>query len=106
MLTAQQRKCYDFLRGYVAESGGVSPTFREIQEALALKSKSQVNRLLNNMEARGRISRIKRHHRAITVIPEQSTRSQQVIQLVSYPDAQCFVWDDEAKVLKPMGVKA
>ena len=99
MLTAQQRKCYDFLRGYVDRGGGVSPTFREIQHALALTSKSQVSRLLENLEARGRIPRLKHHHRAISVIPEQSPGRP---QLVHYPEAQYFTWDDEAKVLVPL----
>ena len=99
MLTARQKECFDFIRGYVTDNGGVSPSFQEIADALVTNSRGAVHRLLAQLELRGKISRLPNRARAIHVI---SPRNAQVIPLVSYPDAQCFVWDDEDKALKPM----
>lgn len=106
MLTAKQQQCYRYLKEYAAMHHGMSPTFQEIADALGLRSKSRVTRILDSMEARGRVRRIRDHHRAIEVIPECSPRNARVIQgtPLSYPspEAQFFVWDAEAKALKPM----
>ena len=76
MLTAKQRQCYDYLKGYVAEHGGVAPSFREIAEATGGDaSKGRVARMLYQLESRGRIRRIPNRARAIEVIPELSTPS-------------------------------
>ena len=45
---------------------------------------------------------MKRRPRAIEVIPEKSPRCNRGVPLVSYPNAQFFVWDDKRKKLKPM----
>ena len=99
MLTVKQRECYRYLWGYAHQHEGMSPTFREIQQAMALKSKAQVTRLLENLEARGRIYRMKHHHRAIQVIPEPSTSFPHSVLKISYPNADYYTWDSEAKAL-------
>lgn len=105
MLTAKQRQCYDFLKGYTEAHGGVSPSYIEIAKAIGITSKGGVHRFLVALEERGRIRRMPNRTRAIEVIPESSTASPRAIPTVSYPDAKFFVWSDEAKALVPMEVR-
>ena len=102
MLTARQRQCFEYIRGYIDENDGISPSFNEIAAGLATTSKGGVHRLLAQLELRGKIRRLHNRARAITVIPEKPTAHAQVIPLVSYPNAKYFTWDDEAKALVPM----
>ena len=101
MLTVKQRQALTFIKGYAADHGGLIPSFDEIAAGVGT-SKGGAHRLLTQLEQRGRIRRMKRRARAIEVIPEKSPRCRRGVPLVSYPDAQFFVWDSEAKKLKPM----
>jgi repressor LexA len=56
-----------FIDGRLHESG-VSPSFDEMREALALKSKSGVHRLISALEERGFIRRLPNRARALEVI--------------------------------------
>ncbi len=67
MLTAKQRELLMFIDGRLHESG-VSPSFDEMREALALKSKSGVHRLISALEERGFIRRLANRARALEVI--------------------------------------
>src|SRR5438094_9865961 len=67
MLTAKQRELLLFIDARLKESG-ISPSFDEMREALELKSKSGVHRLISALEERGFIRRLPNRARAIEVI--------------------------------------
>ena len=57
MLTAKQRELLIFIDDRLKQDG-VSPSFDEMREALDLKSKSGVHRLISALEERGFIRRL------------------------------------------------
>ena len=67
MLTAKQRELLQFIHDRLKESG-VSPSFDEMREALDLKSKSGVHRLISALEERQFIRRLPNRARALEVI--------------------------------------
>jgi repressor LexA len=73
MLTSKQRELLLFIHKRLGETG-VSPSFDEMREALALKSKSGVHRLISALEERGFIRRLPNRARALEVVklPESS----------------------------------
>lgn len=66
-ITRQQLDCLNFVRSYTREHG-YSPSFQEIADALRLKSKSGALRLLDNLEDRGHIVRLRRRSRSIQLV--------------------------------------
>jgi repressor LexA len=74
MLTAKQHELLQFIHERLQESG-VSPSFDEMREALDLKSKSGVHRLISALEERQFIRRLPNRARALEVIkmPEVAT---------------------------------
>jgi SOS-response transcriptional repressor LexA len=66
-MTKQQRDLLTFIDEFIIENG-YSPSFREMQDALGLKSKSGVFRLLRGLEEQGRIRRLHYRKRALEVI--------------------------------------
>src|SRR3982751_6633368 len=73
MLTAKQRELLLFIDRRLKQSG-VSPSFEEMREALELKSKSGVHRLISALEEREFIRRLPNRARALEVlrVPERS----------------------------------
>jgi repressor LexA len=67
MLTKKQHELIRFIQARLEESG-VSPSFEEIKEALDLKSKSGVHRLISALEERGFIRRLPNRARALEVL--------------------------------------
>lgn len=57
-----------FIVAYQAAHGGVSPTFRECGHALGWKAKTRTRAVLDSMEERGAISRLRSRQRAIKVL--------------------------------------
>lgn len=74
MLTRKQHELIRFIQTRLEESG-VSPSFEEMKEALDLKSKSGVHRLISALEERGFIRRLPNRARALEVLkqPEDVT---------------------------------
>ncbi|MBN9145810.1 MULTISPECIES: transcriptional repressor LexA [unclassified Novosphingobium] len=74
MLTRKQHELLRFIQSSLEESG-VSPSFEEMKEALDLKSKSGVHRLISALEERGFIRRLPNRARALEVLrqPEDVT---------------------------------
>jgi SOS-response transcriptional repressor LexA len=66
-LTHKQRDCLSFIRAYMAEHG-ICPSYREMREALALKSTSGSARLVLALEERGHIRRLPGRGRAIEIV--------------------------------------
>jgi len=73
MLTRKQHELITFIQRKLEDSG-ISPSFEEMKEALDLKSKSGVHRLISALEERGFIRRLPNRARALEVIktPEGS----------------------------------
>ncbi|MEO6199236.1 MAG: transcriptional repressor LexA [Sphingomicrobium sp.] len=67
MLTAKQRELLLFVDSRLKQ-GGISPSFDEMREALDLKSKSGVHRLISALEERGFIRRLPNRARALEVV--------------------------------------
>ena len=67
MLTRKQHELLLYIQARLAESG-VSPSFEEMKEALDLKSKSGVHRLISALEERGFIRRLPNRARALEVL--------------------------------------
>ncbi|MCB2049371.1 MAG: transcriptional repressor LexA [Novosphingobium sp.] len=67
MLTRKQNELLRFIQARLEENG-VSPSFEEMKEALDLKSKSGVHRLISALEERGFIRRLPNRARALEVI--------------------------------------
>ncbi|MFA7602738.1 MAG: transcriptional repressor LexA [Novosphingobium sp.] len=74
MLTRKQHELIRFIQTRLEETG-VSPSFEEMKEALDLKSKSGVHRLISALEERGFIRRLPNRARALEVLrqPEDVT---------------------------------
>jgi repressor LexA len=73
MLTAKQRELLLFINQRLMATG-VSPSFDEMKDALHLRSKSGIHRLVGGLEERGFIRRLPHRARALEVIklPEES----------------------------------
>jgi repressor LexA len=69
MLTRKQHELIRFIQTRLEESG-VSPSFEEMKEALDLKSKSGVHRLISALEERGFIRRLPNRARALEVLKQ------------------------------------
>ena len=67
MLTAKQHELLHFIHDRLGQTG-VSPSFDEMREALALKSKSGVHRLISALEERQFIRRLPNRARALEVV--------------------------------------
>ncbi len=67
MLTRKQHELLVYIHGKLEESG-VSPSFDEMKEALGLKSKSGIHRLITALEERGFIRRLPHRARALEVL--------------------------------------
>jgi repressor LexA len=76
MLTRKQHELLAFINGRLAETG-VSPSFEEMKEALSLRSKSGVHRLISALEERKFIRKLPNRARALEVLklPESMQRS-------------------------------
>ncbi len=67
MLTSKQRELLLFVQERLGKTG-ISPSFDEMREALELKSKSGVHRLISALEERGFIRRLPNRARALEVL--------------------------------------
>jgi repressor LexA len=80
MLTAKQRELLLFIDSRLKQ-GGISPSFDEMREALDLKSKSGVHRLISALEERGFIRRLPNRARALEVVKLPETQSATIVPL-------------------------
>lgn len=67
MLTAKQHELIRFIQQRL-EDTGISPSFEEMKEALDLKSKSGVHRLISALAERGFIRRLPNRARALEIV--------------------------------------
>src|SRR6476659_5368441 len=94
MLTVKQRELLQYIHERVSETG-VSPSFDEMREALELKSKSGVHRLISALEERNFIRRLPNRARAL-----------EVLRMPDQPGAAAAAPEAKAPELKPVRVPA
>jgi repressor LexA len=82
MLTSKQNELLRFIHERL-ESSGVSPSFEEMKEALALKSKSGVHRLIGALEERGFIRRLPNRARALEILQLPEGGGARAVNVVS-----------------------
>lgn len=67
MLTAKQHELLHFIQQRL-DASGISPSFEEMKEALGLKSKSGIHRLISALEERGFLRRLPNRARALEIL--------------------------------------
>ena len=77
MLTKKQKELFVYLRDYIS-SNDISPSFEEMKNAVNLKSKSGIHRLITSLEQRGFIKRLKHKARAMEITKELQHNSSTV----------------------------
>jgi len=90
MLTRKQHELLLYINERI-NAEGISPSFEEMKEALGLKSKSGVHRLISALEERGFIRRLANRARALEVLKipdtgENTTVAAVVSVRLSAPD--------------------
>src|SRR3546814_10633839 len=85
MLTRKQHDLLLYIHDKL-ETTGVSPSFEEMKEAMKLKSKSGIHRLVTGLEERGFIRRLAHRARALEVLrrSEEHTSELQSLMRISY----------------------
>ena len=84
MLTKKQKELFDYLKDYIT-SNQISPSFEEMKEAVNLKSKSGIHRLITSLEQRGFIKRLKHKARAMEIIDKEVNTNKINLESVSIP---------------------
>lgn len=87
MLTAKQHELLQFIHSRLEETG-ISPSFEEMKEALDLKSKSGVHRLIGALEERGFIRKLANRARALEVLKMPDGGSSAPANVVSLKNQQ------------------
>jgi repressor LexA len=87
MLTRKQHELLSYIHDKLGETG-VSPSFEEMKEALDLKSKSGVHRLISALEERGFIRRLANRARALEVLKMPERAGGNVVPLRAPAPAQ------------------
>lgn len=82
-LTPKQRELLDFIVSYQGEKR-YSPTFLEMRDALGLKAKSGVHRLITALERRGFITRLDNRTRAIEVLAKPHLPNRRLREIESW----------------------
>ena len=72
MLTKKQKQLLNFISTFQSRNG-VTPSYEEMKDALALKSKSGIHRLILALEERGFVKRLAHKARALEIIKDGIT---------------------------------
>ena len=96
MLTKKQYELLMFIHERVRETG-VPPSFDEMKDALDLKSKSGIHRLITALEERGFIRRLEKRARAIEVVRLPDNISEGVRPAASRAQAQRMAHTEPAR---------
>ncbi len=84
MLTKKQKELFDYLKNYISNNQ-ISPSFEEMKQAVNLKSKSGIHRLITSLEQRGFIKRLKHRARAMEIIKKDSNTVEINLESISIP---------------------
>ena len=74
MLTKKQKELFVYLNNYIS-SNEISPSFEEMKNAVNLKSKSGIHRLITSLEQRGYIKRLKHKARAMEITKDPPNKN-------------------------------
>ncbi|MGI9438541.1 MAG: transcriptional repressor LexA [Parvibaculales bacterium] len=103
MLTKKQYELLLFINERLKETG-VSPSFDEMKEALNLKSKSGIHRLITALEERGFIKRLAHRARALEVVKLPDTMASSMSAPARHsPTVPQAANDDSAVSISVMG---
>lgn len=72
MLTAKERKCYDFVAATLTKDR-VAPSYDEIMQYMGLRSKSGVHRIIQSVASKGYLYTIPGRARAISLAPQNAS---------------------------------
>ncbi len=84
MLTRKQKELFDYLKHYI-NSNQISPSFEEMKEAVNLKSKSGIHRLITSLEQRGFIKRLKHKARAMEIVDKFNNTIENSLTSINIP---------------------
>ena len=87
MLTRKQYELLMFIHERVRESG-IPPSFDEMKDALDLKSKSGIHRLITALEERGYLRRMEKRARALEIIKLPENMADNIRPATSRSQAQ------------------
>ena len=76
--------CLDYLKAYISKNE-ISPSFEEMKEAVNLKSKSGIHRLITSLEQRGFIKRLKHRARAMEIIEKIQQSNNSLTESINIP---------------------
>lgn len=87
MLTKKQKALLLYIHEKMSEDD-IPPSFEEMKDALGLKSKSGIHRLISALEERGYIQRLPHRARALEIIrlPDSFTRNERAAQAAAKAD--------------------
>jgi repressor LexA len=99
-LTKRRSECLAVLTKAV-EGTGIMPSFQQIADALGVKSKSSVYRLVDGLEQRGAICRLHGQSRSVQIIqPDSITLNPEIARLVrSYAEQEGIKTDTAVNAL-------
>tara|TARA_B100000029_G_scaffold505918_1_gene587516 strand:- start:547 stop:1170 length:624 start_codon:yes stop_codon:yes gene_type:complete len=83
MLTKKQKELFVYLNNYIS-SNDISPSFEEMKNAVNLKSKSGIHRLITSLEQRGYIKRLKHKARAMEItklLPNNNSKEENFLNI-------------------------
>ena len=97
MLTTKQRDLLILIHDRLANTG-VAPSFDEMKDAVGLKSKSGIHRLITALEERGFLRRLPQRARALEVVrlPDDVAPSQDPVETPRYQELRAKGIGDEA----------
>lgn len=70
-MTPRESELVSYIRSYIAMNDGVSPTFREMAEAIGVKSPSGVARMVGQLVRDGRLKRRAHAFRGIELVDDR-----------------------------------
>jgi repressor LexA len=99
MLTRKQHELLCFIEDRLAEKG-ISPSFEEMKDALGLKSKSGIHRLISALEEREFIRRLPNRARALEILrsPERAIKKADASQSVTPSAVQAKIMAGSKKM--------
>ena len=87
MLTKKQKELFVYLNNYIS-SNEISPSFEEMKNAVNLKSKSGIHRLITSLEQRGYIKRLKHKARAMEITKDLPNNN---VKTINYAKEESFL---------------
>jgi repressor LexA len=79
-VTRRQQQVLNFIERYIADNGGISPSYDEIGEELGLKSTSQIYQCVQSLEGEGKITTRPHFPRSIKIIKPAEARMREALE--------------------------